>query len=65
MIKAFAGRSIDVDPRMLGAMTVSTLQGRDGHQRKEIDKLIEWLQAEPPPDVVNIPNSMLIAWRRR
>jgi glycosyltransferase involved in cell wall biosynthesis len=61
VIKRFAARSIDVDPRMLGAITVSTLEGEAGHQRKEIDKLIAWLRGEPRPDVVNLPNSMLIA----
>jgi glycosyltransferase involved in cell wall biosynthesis len=61
VIKRFAARSIDIDPRMLGKLTVSTLQGEDGHQRKEIEKLIAWLEHEPRPDVVNLPNSMLIA----
>jgi len=61
VIKRFAARSIDVDPRMLGALTVSTLKGEGGYQRKEIAKLLAWLADEPRPDVVNLPNSMLIA----
>jgi glycosyltransferase involved in cell wall biosynthesis len=61
VIKAFAGRSMKTDPRMLGEMTVSMLKGEHGHQKKEFDKLIEWLRDEPPPDVVNLPNSLLIA----
>lgn len=61
VIRRFAARSIDLDPRMLGAMTVSTLRGEQGHQRKEIAKLLAWLAHEPRPDVVNLPNSMLIA----
>jgi glycosyltransferase involved in cell wall biosynthesis len=61
VIKAFAGRSIQVDPRMLGALTVSTLRGESGYQRKEVEKLVYWLAGEPCPDVVNLPNSMLIA----
>ncbi len=28
---------------MLGALTVSTLRGESGYQRKEIDKLVHWL----------------------
>ena len=60
VIKAFTGGSISVDPRDLGALTVSTLRGENGHQRKEIDKLIEWVTSEPPPDVVNIPYTLLI-----
>jgi glycosyltransferase involved in cell wall biosynthesis len=61
VIKRFASGSIQVDPRMLGALTVSTLRGESGYQRKEVEKLVHWLAAEPHPQIVNIPNSMLIA----
>jgi glycosyltransferase involved in cell wall biosynthesis len=61
VIRRFATGSIDVDPRMLGALTVSTLRGESGYQRKEVAKLVHWLEGEPRPDVVNLPNSMLIA----
>ena len=61
VIKAFTSGSIAVDPKQLGAMTVSTLRGANGHQRKEIDKLIEFVTGEPPPDVVNIPYTLLIS----
>jgi glycosyltransferase involved in cell wall biosynthesis len=61
VIKTFASRSIQVDPRMLGALTVSTLKGEGGYQRKEMEKLLHWLRGEPRPDVVNLPNSLLIA----
>jgi glycosyltransferase involved in cell wall biosynthesis len=60
VIKRFASGSIQVDPRMLGALTVSTLRGESGYQRKEVAKLVHWLAGEPRPDVVNLPNSMLI-----
>ena len=61
VIKAFTSGSIAVDPKELGAMTVSTLRGVDGHQRKEIDKLIEFVKADAPPDLVNIPYTLLIS----
>ncbi len=61
VIRKFASGSIQVDPRMLGALTVSTLRGESGYQRKEVEKLVHWLVGEPRPDVVNLPNSMLIA----
>lgn len=60
VIKAFTSGSISVDPKDLGALTVSTLRGESGHQRKEIDKLIDWVVSEPPPDIVNIPYTLLI-----
>jgi glycosyltransferase involved in cell wall biosynthesis len=56
-----AKRSIAVDPQSLAAMTISMLKGEDGYQRKELDNLIDWLKSEARPDVVNLPNSLLIA----
>jgi len=61
VIKQLAGRAVQVDPRLLGALTVSTLQGEGGYQRKEVEKLLHWLAGEPRPDVINLPNAMLIA----
>jgi glycosyltransferase involved in cell wall biosynthesis len=61
VIKAFTSGSIAVDPKQLGELTVSTLRGVNGHQRKEIDKLIEFVAADPAPDVVNIPYTLLIS----
>ena len=61
VIRRFARGAINVDPRLLGALTVSTLRGESGYQRKEMAKLLHWLSGEPRPDVVNLPNSMLIA----
>jgi glycosyltransferase involved in cell wall biosynthesis len=64
LIKTFADRSMSTDPKLLGGLTVSMLDGRDGVLRKEFDKLIEWVRAEPRPDVVTITNSMLIGLAR-
>ena len=64
VIKAFSSGSIAVDPKILGAMTVSTLKGEQGHQRKEIAKLIDFVRDEPRPDVVNIPYTLLISLAR-
>ena len=64
VIKAFAGRGIEIDPQQLGALTVSILKGELGHQKKEIDHLIGWLRNESPPDVVTIPYTLLISLAR-
>jgi len=61
VIRAVAGRATRTDPRMLGELTVSMLRGEHGNQRKEFDKLVEWLRTEPAPDVISIPNSLLIS----
>ena len=60
IINAFARRSISTDPAMLGGMTISMLEGDQGVLRKEFDKLLEWIADEPIPDVINLPNSLLI-----
>ena len=60
VIKAFTSGSIAVDPKQLGALTVSTLKGVNGHQHKEIEKLIEFVTSEPAPDIINIPYTLLI-----
>ena len=60
-LRALAGRSIKTEPRMLGELTVSVLKGEHGHQRKEFGKLLSWLADEPSPDVVNLPNALLIS----
>jgi glycosyltransferase involved in cell wall biosynthesis len=60
-LKAASKRSIAVDPRELGALTAAMLEGESGPLRKEFLKLEEWLRALPPPGVVNLPNTMLIA----
>lgn len=61
LIAALAGHAISTDARLLGSLTVSMLEGTGGVLRKEFDKLIEWTRAEPLPDVVNLPNSLLIS----
>ena len=61
VIGAFAGRAVSNDARLLGDLTVSMLKGEQGTLRKEFDKLVEWTRDEPPPDVINLPNSLLIA----
>ena len=64
IINMFAKRSIQVDARMLGEMTVSMLKGEHGHQRKELDKMIAWLRTQPAPDVINLPFTLLIGLAR-
>ena len=60
IINLFAKRSIKVDAQQLGELTVSMLKGEHGHQRKELDKMIDWLRTQPAPDVINLPFTLLI-----
>ena len=61
LLRALSGRGVQTRPEQLGALTVSVLEGSHGHQRKELDKLVHWLRAQPRPDVLDISNSLLVA----
>jgi glycosyltransferase involved in cell wall biosynthesis len=52
-------------PSDLGPLTVSTLRGEDGRQRKEVEKLAGWLAADVRPDVVHLSNALLSGLARR
>src|SRR5678815_205502 len=61
VINAFAGQMVSNDPKMLGELTLSMLDGESGVLRREFEKLLEWIRAEPLPDIINLPNSLLIS----
>lgn len=60
-LEAAARRSIDVNPKFLGEMTVSMLEGRSGRLMKEFRKFEGWLRDQPRPDIINLPNALLIS----
>ena len=59
-ISKASSRSIPVDPKLLGELTVSMLRGEGGHLKKEFQKLAVWVKRAPAPDVVDLPYSLLI-----
>jgi glycosyltransferase involved in cell wall biosynthesis len=59
-LKLASRSSIQTSPKTLGEMTVSMLRGEDGNQRKELEKLVEWLRREPPFDVISLPYTLLL-----
>jgi glycosyltransferase involved in cell wall biosynthesis len=61
----WAGRhSMAVRPAHLGPMTISVLRGEEGRQRKELDKLVDWLAEELRPQVVHLSNLLLAGLAR-
>ena len=48
----------------LAETTLSMLHGKDGHQAKELDRLLHWLE-ELKPEVVHISNVLLAGMARR
>jgi len=63
----WAGRKAGMtNARDLGETTISMLLGEDGRQVKELDRLVDWLQAEPQkPDIVCLANILLAGMARR
>lgn len=64
LLERVSQRGVSIQPAELGDMTVSMLRGEAGNQRKEIEKLVDWLITEVKPDVVHLSNSMQIGMAR-
>ncbi|MFW5698990.1 MAG: glycosyltransferase family 4 protein, partial [Planctomycetota bacterium] len=45
--------------RGAGTLSASMLRGRAGNQRKELDRLLRWIEARPRPDVVVLSSILL------
>jgi glycosyltransferase involved in cell wall biosynthesis len=56
--------SASTNAKDLGALTVSVLQGEEGRQKKELAKLILWLQESYRPEIVQLTNSMFLGMAR-
>jgi glycosyltransferase involved in cell wall biosynthesis len=65
ILERLARSNVSINPRELGDMTVSMLRGEAGHQRKEIEKIADWLLNDFRPDIVHLSNSMLLGMARR
>jgi glycosyltransferase involved in cell wall biosynthesis len=61
LLKALTRLGISVDPADLGSLTLAMLRGADGALRKEVLKLVRFLSDEISPEIINLPNSLLIA----
>jgi len=61
LLKLISRFAIQTSGEGLGPMTVSVLKGRGGNQRKELERLMSYLEALETPDVVNLTNSLLSA----
>lgn len=60
MLRQAAAREGSTEAAGLGPMTLSMLHGADGNQKKELDRLIDWLVHHEKPEIVHISNSLLV-----
>jgi glycosyltransferase involved in cell wall biosynthesis len=58
LIRWASGRSVKIDPIEVADLTVSLLRGMEGHQRKEVERLAEWLSGDLHPDVLVFSNML-------
>ena len=59
LLAKVATGKVEVDARKLGAMTLSMARGEHGRQRKEVRRLVRWLQREGRPDVLVLTNLLV------
>lgn len=59
LIRKVTSRGIETDAKMLGGLTVSMLQGRSGHQRKEVRRLVQWLSEDAKPEILILSNVLI------
>lgn len=59
LINWLASRGMETDARQLGALTLSMLRGENGHQRKEVHRLVDYLKRDLKPDLVNLSNILI------
>ena len=65
LLNALSRFSGSTDAQDLGALTISMLQGEEGHQQKELKKLCQWLKEEFRPDLVHLTNSLFVGFARQ
>jgi len=56
LINWASGRSVKIDPQQVADLTLSILRGTEGFQRKEVQRLAEWLTGDLQPDVIVFSN---------
>lgn len=65
LLEWLSSRTGDTRPADLGPLTVSSLEGERGRQRKEVEKLARLLADDLEPDVVHLSNVLLLGLARR
>jgi glycosyltransferase involved in cell wall biosynthesis len=56
LVRWATSHGVKTTAKDLGALAVSVLRGREGFQRKEVERLVEWLTGSGEPDVIHLSN---------
>ena len=48
LIRRVTANAPDTDPKLLGQLAISMLKGLQGNQRKEVNRICNWLKKEEP-----------------
>jgi glycosyltransferase involved in cell wall biosynthesis len=59
LLNKLSGLASSTDARELGELTVSVLKGEEGYQKKELERLITWLQ-EYEPELIHLNVAMFL-----
>ncbi|HEY2412999.1 MAG TPA: glycosyltransferase family 4 protein [Pirellulaceae bacterium] len=58
LIQWASGRSVKIDPHEVADLAISILRGTEGYQKKEVERLTEWLTGSLRPDIVVFSNML-------
>ncbi len=59
LIQRVAAKSMSMNPKDLGAMTLSMVKGEDGFQKREVGKLVTWFRDVSKPDLICLTNLLV------
>ncbi len=65
LLNSLARFSASTSAQDLGSLTVSVLKGEQGHQQKELSRLVSWLRDDFKPDIVQLTNAMFAGMGRQ
>ena len=59
LIRFATRRAGSTDASKLGQLSVSMLQGSDGKQKEEVERLVDWLKTDMKPDAIVLSNLLI------
>ena len=59
LLRWIGSRGVETSAAQLGELTLSMLRGSAGFQRKEVQRLCQWLMRDPQPDLLVLSNALV------